>query len=112
MAWLIRIYDAQGRLLFIAGTKAERPTHRLRVLRAQKSEWWGLVDESKTLMDETEDDDFQEEYRRALEEERPKYWRDSQGRRPYLRLRPSGSDYSRRLLANGPLSRISRRRAE
>jgi hypothetical protein len=111
MAWLIRLYDKTGRLLYIAGSTATRPGTRLRTLRTQKAVWWNLVDEDKILTDQITGD-LRVEVARAITEERPKYYWDSNNRQPYRRVRPAGSDYARRLLASGPLSRINRRRAE
>ena len=52
MAWVIRVYDSVGRLLYVAGTDRPRVTGRLRELRREP--WWGLVDASKTLLDKVE----------------------------------------------------------
>jgi hypothetical protein len=110
MAWLIRLYDQTGRLLYIASTTMPRPARRIRLLQGEP--WWGLVDQTKILHDQPEGN-LQAELHRAIKQERPKFYRPpGTTREPYLRARPDGSDYARRLLANGPLSRINRRRAE
>jgi len=108
MAWVIRVYDSVGRLLYVAGTDRPGVTGRLRELRREP--WWGWVDASKTLLDRVEPKTLKARVDQAVQEERPRYYRDLWGQTPFLLWKPPPSDHARRLMQCNAVARIARSR--
>lgn len=106
MGLLIRVYDYEGRLLYIAGTTAEHPGTRLRLLRSQMKHWWAFADQTKTSIDEV--DDPKAALPAAIKREHPKYYTDLLGKQPYARRRPAPSDYARHLMNRSAVARVAR----
>lgn len=109
MAWLIRLYDQNGRLLYIAGTATDRVVQRMSQLRG-KMPWWPFVDQRRVLNERVPAAGLSEALAAAIVAECPKYYTTAEKKQPYLRKRPAPSDYERRVRAMSPVNRVATRR--